>query len=127
MNYLGYLVGGIFISLFVWVTARSLYLRWWGIATTGIIVAFETDTSSEGQDTHKPVVAFTTQEGLRVEAKSMYGTPTTNTYFRLGETVALRYAARNPACFAIDGYEVSAVLFTFFFALMGVLIIWQFS
>jgi hypothetical protein len=131
MNYfaclMAYLVGGAFVALFVWVVARSLYLRWWGMATTGNIVAFEIDTTSEGLDMYTPVVAFTTHEGLGVEAKSMYGTPTAHTDFRVGQTVALRYAARKPTCFAIEGYEASVVLTTFLIALMGVAVMWAFS
>ena len=120
---MAYLVGGVFIAVFVWVALRSLYLRYWGIATTGTIVALERTTDGDGE-TYKPVVAFTTQQGVRIEAKSMYGTPEAGTYYRVGEQVALRYAARKPTCFAIDGYEVSAVLVFFFFAVAGAAAIW---
>ncbi|MBD2723127.1 DUF3592 domain-containing protein [Hymenobacter armeniacus] len=118
-----YLVGGAFIALFVWAAIRSFYLRYWGVATTGIIVALERTANGDGV-TYKPVVAFTTREGVRIEAKSMYGTEEAGKYFRVGEQVALRYAASKPPRFAIDGYEVSAVLFLFFFAVAGGMIFW---
>jgi hypothetical protein len=120
---MSYLVGGVFIALFAWAAVRSFYLRYWGIATTGTIVALERTADGDGV-TYKPVVAFTTREGVRIEAKSMYGTGEAGTYFRVGEQVALRYAASKPTRFAIDGYEVSAVLFLFFFAVAGVVIFW---
>lgn len=131
MNYfaclLAYLVGGAFVALFVCVMARSLYLRWWGMATTGNIVNFTVETDSDGHKTYKPVVAFTTHEGLRVETKSMYGTANAPTRFRMGQMVTLRYAAQNPACFAIDGHDSSVVLTTFIMALMGAAVICAFS
>jgi hypothetical protein len=120
---MAYLAGGVFVALFVWAAVRSLYLRYWGIATTGTIVALELITDGDG-DTYKPVVAFTTRQGVRIEAKSMYGTAEAGTYYRVGEQVALRYAPRKPTCFAIDGYEVSAVLFLFFFAVAGSAVLW---
>jgi hypothetical protein len=118
-----YLVGSVFIALFAWAAARSLYLRWWGVATVGTIVALALETDGEG-DTYKPVVAFTTQDNLRIEAKSLYGTGEAGTYFRVGEQVPLRYAAHKPTCFAIEGYEVSLVLWLFFFAVVGVALLW---
>ena len=118
-----YLVGGIFVALFVWAAVRSLYLHFWGIATTGTIVALKLNTVGDG-DTYKPVVAFTTRQGVRIEAKSMYGTGEAGTYYQVGEQVALRYAPRKPTCFAIDGYEVSAVLSLSFFAVAGGAILW---
>jgi hypothetical protein len=118
-----YLVGSVFLALFCWTAGRSLYLRWWGIATVGTIVALALETDGDG-NTYQPVVAFTTQDKIRIEAKSLYGTAEAGTYFRIGEHVPIRYAAHNPTCFAIEGYEVSAVLWLFFFAVGGVAMLW---
>jgi hypothetical protein len=120
---MAYLVGSVFLALFAWAAGRSLYLRWWGVATVGTIVALTLEADGEG-DTYKPVVAFTTQDQVRIEAKSMVGTGAAGTYFRLGQQVAIRYAAHKPTCFAIEGYEVSAVLWLSFFAVVGVAVIW---
>jgi hypothetical protein len=84
-------------------------------------LALETDGDG---NIYKPVVAFTTQDKVPIEAKSLYGTAEAGTYFRIGEQVPTRYAARNPTCFAIEGYEVSAVLWLFFFAVAGVAMLW---
>ena len=119
-----YLVGGAFVAFFVWAALRSLYLHYWGIATTGTIVALELTSDGDG-DTYTPVVAFTTRQGVHIEAKSMHGTGEAGTYYRVGEQVALRYTPRNPTCFAIDGYDVSTVLILFFFAVMGSAILWR--
>jgi hypothetical protein len=81
------------------------------------------ETDGEGA-TYNPVVAFTTQDQVRIEAKSMVGTGEAGTYFRLGQQVSIRYAAHKPTCFAIEGYEVAAVLWLFFFAVVGVAVIW---
>jgi hypothetical protein len=120
---MAYLVGSVFVVLFAWAAGRSLYLHWWGVATVGTIVALALEIDGEG-DTYKPVVAFTTQDQVRIEAKSMFGTGEAGTYFRLGEQVSIRYAAHNPTCFAIEGYEVAAVLWLFFFVVAGVAGIW---
>jgi hypothetical protein len=104
-----YLVGSVFLALFAWAAGRSLYLRWWGVATVGTIVALALETDGEG-DTYKPVVAFTTQNNVCIEAKSSYGTGEAGTYFRVGEQVPIRYATHKPTCFAIEGYEVASVL-----------------
>jgi hypothetical protein len=118
-----YLVGSVLLALFAWAAARSLYLRWWGVATVGTIVALALETDGDG-NTYKPVVAFTTQENVRIEARSMYGTGDAGTYFRVGEQVPIRYAAHQPTCFAIVGYEVASVLWLFLFAVVGVALCW---
>ena len=111
------------LALFSWAAGRSLYLRWWGVATVGTIAALALETDGEG-DTYKPVVAFTTQNQVCIEAKSMLGTGEAGTYFRLGQQGSIRYAAHKPTCFAIEGYEVAAVLWLSFFAAVGVAVIW---
>jgi hypothetical protein len=122
-----YLVGSVFLALFAWAAARSLYLRWWGVATVGTIVALVLEPDGEG-DTYKPVVAFTTKDNVRIEAKSLYGTGETRTYFRVGEQVRIRYAPNKPTCFAIAGYDVAMVLWLFFFAVAGLaLLAWKMS
>jgi hypothetical protein len=118
-----YLIGSVFLALFAWAAGRSLYLRWWGVATVGTIVAFAVETDGEGT-TYKPIVAFTTQDNMRIEAKSMYGTGEAGTYFRVGEHVLIRYAAHKPTCFAIEGYEVAGVLWALLFAVIGVALLW---
>jgi hypothetical protein len=118
-----YLVSSVFLALFAWTAGRSLYLRWWGVATVGTIVALALEPDSEG-DTYKPVVAFTTQANVRIEAKSRYGTGEAGTYFRIGEQVPIRYAAHKPTCFAIEGYEVASVLWLLLFAVGGVALLW---
>ena len=118
-----FLVGSGFIVLFIWAAFQALYLHYWGIATTGTIVALELTSDGDG-DTYKPVVAFTTRQGVRIEAKSTYGTGEAGTFFRVGQQVPLRYVACKPTCFAIDGYEVSGVLFLFFLAVVGGAILW---
>jgi hypothetical protein len=118
-----YLVGSVFLALFAWAAGRSLYLHWWGVATTGTIIALALETDGEG-DTYKPVVAFTTKANICIEAKSMFGLGEAGTYFRIGEQVPIRYAATNPTCFAIEGYEVAAVLWLFFFAVAGGAVLW---
>lgn len=97
-----YLVIGVFIALIAWAVSRFLYLRWRGLVTTGTVVALvrtaEGDTGS-----FLPVVAFSTREGMRIEAKSAWGTPV-STFFRVGEEVSIRYLATRPTCFDIAGY-----------------------
>jgi hypothetical protein len=43
-----YLVGSVFLALFAWAVGRFLYLRWWGVATVGTIVALVLETDGEG-------------------------------------------------------------------------------
>jgi hypothetical protein len=119
-----YLIGGVFLALFAWAAARSLYLRYWGVVTRGTIVALALEIDSEGGDTYKPVVAFTTRNNLRVEAKSLYGTREAGTYFRVGEQVTIRYAAQKPTCFAIEGYEGAVMLWFLLFAVVGGVLLW---
>ncbi|RZJ93224.1 MAG: hypothetical protein EOO60_05280 [Hymenobacter sp.] len=93
------------------------------MAAVGIIVALALETDGEG-NTYKPMVAFTTKANVRIEAKSMVGSGEAGTYFRIGEQVPIRYTSNKPTCFAIEGYEVAAVLWMFFFAVAGGLLIW---
>lgn len=118
-----YLVGCVFLAFFAWAAGRSFYLRWWGVATVGTIVALALEPDGEG-DTYKPVVIFTTQDNVCIEAKSSYGTSEAGTYFRVGEQVPIRYAAHKPTCFAIAGYEVASVLWLLLFAMGGVALFW---
>jgi hypothetical protein len=89
----------------------------------GTIVALALKTDGEG-DSYTPVVAFTTRDDIRVEAKSLYGTGAAGTYFRVGEQVAIRYAAQKPTRFAIEGYEAAVVLWLCLFVVVGVALLW---
>jgi hypothetical protein len=44
--------------------------------------------------------------------------------FRVGEQVAIRYAAHKPTCFAMEGYEAAVGLWLFLFAVVGGALLW---
>lgn len=98
-------VTGFIVALLLWCVARFQYLRWKGVAATATVVALPEKATSDG-GTYSPVVAFTTADGVRVEAKGLYGTAAAGTYFRVGQEVAVRYLAKNPTCFSVVDYEV---------------------
>jgi len=106
---------GLFVALFAWTVARFLYLRWRGVVTTGTVVALARNAEGDG-GSFLPVVAFSTREGARIEAKSIFGTPA-STFFRVGEQVTVRYLAKRPTCFDIVGYEARTVVL--FFVVVG--------
>ena len=45
---------------------------------------------------YKQVVAFTTQDKVRSEVKSIFGSGEDGTYFRIGKQVSIRCATNNP-------------------------------
>lgn len=123
VNYLLYLGTSAFVALFVWAVARALYLRWRGITTTGTILALVRTADGDGV-TYAPRVTFFTQQCVRIEATSSLGTEEAGDYFRVGQQVRIRYSPTDPTCFAISGYEVSSVLWFFFFAVAAVAVLW---
>ena len=73
---------GLSVALFAWTAARFLYLRWRGVVATGTVVGLARTVARDG-GAFLPVVAFSTREGARIEAKNLFGTPT-STFFRVG-------------------------------------------
>jgi hypothetical protein len=107
-----YVVTGAFVALFLWAAHRALYLHLRGVRTTGTIIAIVEDKASDGP-VFNLVVAFTTRSGVTIKAKSFYGAEGVNSYYRVGEQVAIRYSAKKPHVFAIEGFDGTSVFFTF--------------
>lgn len=113
-----YVVTGAFVAFFLWAAYRVLYLHLRGLRTTGIITDIAADVEdkeSDGPAFHL-VVRFTTSTGETIEAKSGFGAAGVNTYYRIGEQVSVRYSAKNPQLFAVEGYDVTGVFILFLLA-----------
>lgn len=91
--------------LFCRAAYQSVYLHYWGFATTGKIVELirNEDKGEDGGITYQPVVAFTMKEGVQVQVKSSFGSQEAASFFHVGEQVGIRYSPKDPTVFAIDG------------------------
>ena len=112
---MGYAAMAVVWGLFGWFAYRLSYLQLRGLRTTGTVVELVRDDTGDGL-TFSPVVAYTTNQGVEMVAKSFYGTPEAGSFFRVGQQVDILYAAHNPRHFAIAGYDVSALVLLGLFA-----------
>ncbi|WP_201987642.1 DUF3592 domain-containing protein [Hymenobacter rubidus] len=98
------------LALFAWFAYRLVYLHIRGIRTTATVVEVIRNESHEGAETFTPIVAFTTNQGTEIIAKSFYGTEDAGSRFKVGKTVDVLYSAKDPHYFTIVGYEVCALI-----------------
>jgi hypothetical protein len=121
---MNYVVPVAFLSLFLWAAHRLLYLHVRGLRTTGILIDLVADEASEGP-VFNPVVRFTTSSGVTLEVKSSFGVEGVNSYYRIGQQVPVRYLAKKPWVFAIEGYDSAGVFLLFLLAAgVGALFYW---
>ena len=112
------------MDLFLWAAYRVLHLQLRGLRTTGTSIDLVADEASEGP-VFNPVVQFTTSSGVMMEVKSSFGTEGVASYYRIGQRVPVRYLAKKPWVFAIEGYDTAGVFLLFLLAAgAGALFYW---
>jgi len=119
-----YIVPAAFIGLFLWAAYRVLHLHVRGLRTTGTLIDLVADEASEGP-VFNPVVRFTTSSGVTMAVKSSFGAEGATSYYRIGQRVPVRYLAKRPWVFIMEGYDSAGVFLLFLLAVgVGALFYW---